>query len=179
MFDGLIFQGWEEAEAECVWWDPALLAWSPEGCQLGGEGSEGSSTVCLCQHLTSFGIMFSGRATPQDPVLSVLSDVLLVLSSLCVLATQALLHFVIKSVRPGISLTSTFTISRTDRRATARKLAENNRNWTLFAAQMSFVILTRQYSAVSHGVCQFFGVVIHFLYLSFFSWTGGENRKSF
>ena len=108
VFDGLTFQGWEEAEAECVWWDPALLAWSPEGCQLGGEGSEGSSTVCLCQHLTSFGIMFSGRATPQDPVLSVLSDVLLVLSSLCVLATQALLHFVIKSVRPGISLTSTF-----------------------------------------------------------------------
>ena len=65
---------------------------------------------------------------------------------------------------------------RTDRRATARKLAENNRNWTLFAAQMSFVILARQHSTVSQGACQFFGIVIHFLYLSFFSWTGGSIK---
>ena len=120
--------------------------------------------------------MFSGQAEAEDPVLSVLSDVLLVVSSLCVLATQALLFFAIKSVQPGPARALThFIISRTDRRATARKLAENNRNWTLFAAQMSFVILARQHSAVSQGACQFFGVVIHFLYLSFFSWTGGEN----
>ena len=72
-----------------------------------------------------------------------------------------------------------FIISRTDRRAAARKLAENNRNWTLFAAQMSFVILARQGSAVSQGACQFFGIIIHFLYLSFFSWTGvGQIYKS-
>ena len=69
------------------------------------------------------------------------------------------------------SLTYNF---RTDRRASARKLAENNRNWTLLAAQMSFVILARQHDAVSEGACQFFGVVIHFCYLAFFSWTG-EN----
>ena len=43
--------------------------------------------------------MFSGEAEAGDPVLSVLSDVLLVISSLCVLATQALLYFVIKSVQ--------------------------------------------------------------------------------
>ena len=124
--------------------------------------------------------MFSGRAEAQDPVLSVLSDVLLVLSSLCVLATQALLYFVIKSVQPGPAWEIShlnFIIYRTDRRASARKLAENNRNWTLFAAQMSFVILARQQSAVSQGVCQFFGVLIHFLYLAFFSWTGGGNKK--
>ena len=40
--------------------------------------------------------MFSGAASPDDPVLSVLSDVLLVLSSFAVLATQALLYFGIK-----------------------------------------------------------------------------------
>ena len=75
--------------------------------------------------------------------------------------------------QPLTSLTSHFIICRTDRRATARKLAENNRNWTLFAAQMSFVILARQNSTVP-GACQFFGIVIHFLYLSFFSWTSGS-----
>ena len=40
--------------------------------------------------------MFSGTARADDPVLSVLTDVLLVVSSLAVLATQALLYFVIK-----------------------------------------------------------------------------------
>ena len=162
--------------AQCVWWDPVLLGWSGQGCELSEEETELTTTVCHCHHLTSFGIMFSGEAQAQDPALSVLSDVLLVVSSLCVLATQALLHFVIKSVltAPARAL-SHFIISRTDRRATARKLAENNRNWTLFAAQMSFVILARQHSAVSNGACQFFGIAIHFLYLSFFSWTGGSN----
>ena len=51
---------------------------------------------------------------------------------------------------------------------------ENNRNWTLLAAQLSFVILARQHQAVSNGACQFFGVVIHFLYLAFFCWTSGS-----
>ena len=107
-----MFQSGEEAQ--CVWWDPALLDWSAEGCQVGGTGP--SSTVCLCQHLTSFGIMFSGQAEAEDPVLSVLSDVLLVLSSLCVLATQALLYFVIKSGQPllpqiSFSFNSTFSFT--------------------------------------------------------------------
>ena len=84
--------------AECVWWDPAVLDWSGEGCEA-SRGRERDSTVCHCQHLTSFGIMFSGEAEAGDPVLSVLSDVLLVISSLCVLITQALLYFVIKSVQ--------------------------------------------------------------------------------
>ena len=171
MFDVLIFQAGQETD--CVWWDPALLGWSGQGCEVSQGETDLTTTVCHCQHLTSFGIMFSGGAQAQDPVLSVLSDVLLVVSSLCVLATQALLFFVIKSVQPLTSLTSHFIICRTDRRATARKLAENNRNWTLFAAQMSFVILARQNSTVP-GACQFFGIVIHFLYLSFFSWTSGS-----
>ena len=88
-------------EVRCVWWDPASLDWSDQGCQLSEAQTDLSATVCLCQHLTSFGIMFSGGAEAEDPVLSVLSDVLLVASSLCVLATQALLYFVIKSVQSG------------------------------------------------------------------------------
>ena len=76
----------------CVWWEGT--DWSTAGCRL--SQSDLSRTVCLCNHLTSFGIMFSGDARPDDPVLSVLSDVLLVLSSLAVLATQALLYFGIK-----------------------------------------------------------------------------------
>ena len=85
--------------AECVWWDPSLLDWSGEGCEVSTERAGRDTTVCHCRHLTSFGIMFSGKAEAEDPVLSILSDVLLVISSLCVLITQALLYFVIKSVQ--------------------------------------------------------------------------------
>ena len=76
----------------CVWWEGR--DWSTAGCQL--SHTDRAKTVCHCNHLTSFGIMFSGTARPDDPVLSVLTDVLLVLSSLALLATQALLYFVIK-----------------------------------------------------------------------------------
>ena len=88
----MIFQ----SPADCVWWEEVGLDWSPAGCQLSEGESDHTRTVCHCSHLTSFGIMFSGSADADDPVLSVLSDVLLVLSSLAVLATQALLFFVIK-----------------------------------------------------------------------------------
>ena len=95
VFEALIFQGGEVAQ--CVWWDPVTLDWSGQGCEVSSEGgTDLATTICHCHHLTSFGIMFSGEAQAQDPVLSVLSDVLLVVSSLCVLATQALLFFVIK-----------------------------------------------------------------------------------
>ena len=49
---------------------------------------------------------------------------------------------------------------------------ENSRNLTLFAAQLAFVTLAGQHNHVSDDVCQFFGALIHLLYLSFFAWTG-------
>ena len=61
---------------------------------------------------------------------------------------------------------------RTDQRSSTRKTAENNRNWTLFYAQIAFMTLSGQHSQVQPGVCQAFGAVIHLLYLAFFSWTG-------
>ena len=49
---------------------------------------------------------------------------------------------------------------------------ENNRNLTLFAAQVAFIALAGQHNQVSDNVCQVFGALIHLLYLSFFAWTG-------
>ena len=125
------------------------------------EDSDSRVTVCLCDHLTNFGIMFdySGRAEANDPYLSVLSITLLVISSLCVLATQLLLMS-----------------RKIDNRASTRRLAENNRNWCLVLAQMSFVILAGQQENVSENVCQLFGIIIHAAYLAFFSWTGKTTK---
>ena len=77
----------------CVWWDEASLSWSGSGCSLSLEETDDTVTVCYCDHLTNFGIMFdyTGEAEPGDPILSVLSWVLLTLSSAAILITQFLL----------------------------------------------------------------------------------------
>ena len=67
--------------------------------------------------------------------------------------------------------TSLTGLAQVDTRPTTRRIAENNRNWSLFTAQLSFLILTEMHDNVSEDVCQFFGAVIHFWYLAFFSWT--------
>ena len=85
----------EQAEAgrDCVWWDTAGLAWARAGCEVSQQDSSASLTVCHCDHLTNFGVMFDyrGQADPDDPVLSLLSTVLLSLSALSILLTQAFL----------------------------------------------------------------------------------------
>ena len=60
---------------------------------------------------------------------------------------------------------------KVDNRPTTRRIAENNRNWSLLVAQLAFLILAGLHEAVPEPVCQLFGVIIHFAYLTFFSWT--------
>ena len=76
-----------------------------------------------------------------------------------------------KATTFGQRQTSLTGLAQVDTRPTTRRIAENNRNWSLFTAQLSFLILTEMHDNVSEDVCQFFGAVIHFWYLAFFSWT--------
>ena len=77
-----------QMDRSCVWWDDVGLNWSTRGCETIKEGS--TSTVCLCDHLTNFAIMF-GEADPHHPILDPLSVVLLSASCLSILVTQAAL----------------------------------------------------------------------------------------
>ena len=69
--------------------------WSSEGCQFSPIGRDAHTTVCNCWHLTNFSVLFDyvGNADPAHPLLSILSIVLLILSCLAILVTQALLAF--------------------------------------------------------------------------------------
>lgn len=51
-------------------------------------------------------------------------------------------------------------------------MAENNRNWALFFAQISFMALSGLNNLVPLIACEIFAIIIHFLYLAFFTWTG-------
>ena len=82
---------------------------------------------------------------------------------------------------------------RSDPRSSTRRMAENNRNWSLFFAQACWLILVRQSQVlhvlfqsscnvlfqVASGACQVFGLVTHFFYLAFFAWTGCRIQRIF
>ena len=73
--------------------DLSNYAWSEEGCRPNPELSSASTTVCDCNHLTNFGIIFdfAGEADADDRALSIVTNLLLTLSCFAILATQLLL----------------------------------------------------------------------------------------
>ncbi|XP_063964557.1 polycystin-1-like protein 1 [Lytechinus pictus] len=52
---------------ECLYWDPAEVSWSPDGCSTSST-STFDTTQCLCTHLSSFGVSFV-------PILSIVTFV--------------------------------------------------------------------------------------------------------
>jgi GPCR proteolysis site, GPS, motif len=54
----------------CSFWNVANSAWDTRGCHYAEEIEDGNQSVtCICNHLTSFGIIFDwqGAADPQEP----------------------------------------------------------------------------------------------------------------
>lgn len=54
----------------CTYWDVENSSWDLDGCRFGGAAVGSNEYVqCVCNHLTSFGIIFDwqGSADPQEP----------------------------------------------------------------------------------------------------------------
>jgi len=142
-------------EPQCNFWDTQNNQWDPHGCQV-SEDSDLDMTICECNHLTNFGIMldWEGKAPANDPALDGISMFLLVFSCLSLAMTEIILM-----------------CQRQDKRSKLRRVAETNRNICLFIAQVAFIAFSGQYRGVNCGTCQAFGVLTHFFWLTFFSWT--------
>ncbi|XP_078005941.1 adhesion G-protein coupled receptor F3 [Phascolarctos cinereus] len=67
-----------EGTPTCVFWDHNLFqgagAWSKEGCEA-RVGDTSSTTQCICLHLTSFSVLMSRHSVPDNPTLTLLSQV--------------------------------------------------------------------------------------------------------
>ena len=52
----------------CTYWDEENSAWDLTGCQYAGHSQDGETVTCVCNHLTSFGIIFDwqGKADPHE-----------------------------------------------------------------------------------------------------------------
>ena len=74
----------------CVFWDPEYKVWSNEGCEIRSRSK--NQTVCECNHLTNFGLLFGGNKTEQDRIKSNLSNILGGISIAFLMFTQIALH---------------------------------------------------------------------------------------
>ena len=51
-------------------------------------------------------------------------------------------------------------------------MADNNRNWSLVFAQLSWLVFGELGDVVTIGTCQALGAIQHYLWLCVFMWTG-------
>ncbi|XP_051011869.1 adhesion G-protein coupled receptor F3 [Acomys russatus] len=84
----------------CVFWDHDVFqgrgGWSDKGCQV--HAANGSTTQCICQHLTAFSILMSQHTVPEDPILDLLSQVGIGASILALLVCLAIYRVVWRTV---------------------------------------------------------------------------------
>ena len=66
-----------------------------------------------------------------------------------------------------------FSKNRTDSYISEERLmADNNRNWSLVFAQLSWLVFGDLGDVVTIGTCQALGAIQHYLWLCVFMWTG-------
>ena len=78
-------------ELICVFWNTDDEVWDTNGCSLLERNS--ISTICECNHLTNFGLLFAGKRTEGDEETSVLSNVLSTISIVFLFLIQIIIHF--------------------------------------------------------------------------------------
>ena len=77
-----------------MWWSHDSLSFSDSGCTVSLD-STNTQTVCYCDHLTNFGIIFdyTGQADANNTMLDIVTIVFLTLSTIAILTTQMMLLF--------------------------------------------------------------------------------------
>ena len=84
-----------ELNVTCVYWNTSELFWSQDGC-IKSSASLSNHTICECDHLTNFGLLFGGGQHQQDDDRdenkNELSQILTGFSIACLIVTQVVLH---------------------------------------------------------------------------------------
>ena len=81
-------------ERACVFWDFSIQSWSTKGCKVSPEDSLDDSTVCHCEHLTNFAVIFdfTGDAIVDYLWLNIATYVVLSISIILLIVTQLVAH---------------------------------------------------------------------------------------
>uniref|UniRef100_A0A8C8SNT3 Adhesion G protein-coupled receptor F3 n=1 Tax=Pelusios castaneus TaxID=367368 RepID=A0A8C8SNT3_9SAUR len=147
-----------EARSQCVFWDHNLFqgegGWSTQGCQTSGTDI---TTMCTCQHLTSFSILMSNQSIADSFWLDFLSKFGVCASILALVICLGIYYLVWQSVvKNKISYFRYMTLVNI-----ALSLLMGNL-WFLGATQLT--------TSHANKLCVAATFFTHFFYLAMFFW---------
>ena len=153
---------------QCGFWNLTTQEWSTRGCKLNVSLSNSTSTVCDCDHLTSFNLVmdYSGQASPYSDLLT---NILLPISIISLVLCEVFNSFespIPESQEPLMN------------RRKHRKRVERLRNLSLCAGQLFWLVLpdlATWFPDVPPMLCQACSALTHLVvWMLFWSYAGGE-----
>ncbi|XP_040206837.1 adhesion G-protein coupled receptor G6 isoform X6 [Rana temporaria] len=156
----------ENGNATCVFWDTTLNSghggWSQAGCKVLINESNANETVCLCNHLTNFGILMDLQRTQAylDPldakILTFITYIGCGISAICTAATLL-----------------TYIAFEKIRRDYPSKILMNLSTALLFL-NLFFLLDSWLASFEINELCIAVAALLHFFLLATFTWMGLE-----
>uniref|UniRef100_H3A2A6 Adhesion G protein-coupled receptor G3 n=1 Tax=Latimeria chalumnae TaxID=7897 RepID=H3A2A6_LATCH len=147
---------------KCVFWDLKETddrgSWNDSGCNT---TTDGSRTVCECNHLTYFALLMQVTKSPlEENILKSLMYITYIGCgiSVCSTLTFIILHFFTRRLLPDHST------------KIHAQLAV-----ALFLLNMTFLLSLKFMAFLQDGLCIAFAAVLHFSLLSTFTWMGIEG----
>uniref|UniRef100_A0A4W3HJH8 Adhesion G-protein coupled receptor G6 n=1 Tax=Callorhinchus milii TaxID=7868 RepID=A0A4W3HJH8_CALMI len=154
-----------EVGPQCTFWDLALNngsgGWNPKGCRVHPQ-SNANETICLCDHLTHFGVLMdiSGTAHQIDAV------------------NTQILTFI---THIGCGVSAIFSATTLLTYVAFEKLRRDypskilmNLSTSLFFLNLLFLVDGWLASFQLRGLCVAVGALLHFFLLASFTWMGLE-----
>lgn len=163
-------QGHLPSSRKCSFWNLTTQNWSTRGCKLNVTLSNSTSTVCNCDHLTSFSMVmdFMGNVSPNPNQLSaVLTNILLPLSVVSLVLSEVFNSF----QKPNQESQEPLVNCQKH-----RKRVERLRNLSLCAGQLCWLVLPDLATRLPHVppmLCQASSALTHLVWMLFWSYAGG------
>ncbi|XP_054249659.1 adhesion G-protein coupled receptor G6 [Indicator indicator] len=155
----------EDPKPTCVFWDMNKNGgnggWNPEGCQVGTESNE-NETICLCNHLTHFGVLMDlQRAAAEiDP------------QNTKVLTFITYIGCGISAIFSAATLLTYIAFEKLRRDYPSKILM--NLSTALFFLNLIFLLDGWIASFNIDGLCIAVAALLHFFLLATFTWMGLE-----
>ncbi|XP_017556564.1 adhesion G-protein coupled receptor G6 isoform X2 [Pygocentrus nattereri] len=156
----------KNAKPQCVFWDFTMQngsgGWNSEGCVVSSESSS-NRTVCLCSHLTHFGILMdiSGAAVEIDE------------RDTKILTFITYIGCGISAIFSAVTILTYIAFEKLRRDYPSKILM--NLSTSLLFLNMVFLLDGWLASYNNEGLCVAVAVFLHFFLLTSFTWMGLES----
>lgn len=144
---------------QCVFWkfEESRGHWSTEGCKVDNLDPENSYINCTCNHLSSFALLMEinhKELVPQESIAQNVISYLAIISSLVLLAATFIVFCLLRGSQTN---SNTIHISLVA---------------SIFTAELVFLVaLKARHSLIYQQFpCKMVAILLHFLFLSAFSW---------